>query len=436
MCSAPIEHGAVVVDGPTIIAVGQRDRLVAQFSDSPIKQFQDAAIMPGFVNAHSHLELTAMRGFLDQDEQNFPAWLRKLTKARLECMTSDDLYVSAAWGACEAVRAGVTCLGDASTAAYQSMSALRDVGLRGIVFQESFGPDPRLAGENLATLVGQIDELRKLESSQLHAGVSPHAPYTVSATQLKLISEFAVREGLPVMMHAAESQAEEQLLRHGKGIFADGLVARGIEWTTTGTSAISYLEQCGVLKTQPLLAHCVNVDKQDIRLMVAAQTRVAHCPKSNARLGHGRAPLSEFLRMGLIVGLGSDSVASNNTVDLLEEARIAMLLSRLDTPEPMIESSTFINLTSMGGAHALSLGDQTGALTPTLQADLAVVSLAGTHQQPSYDPIGTLLNSSSARDVVMTMVAGKEIFSNGRVTTVDEENLRQRVTRVAQKLCG
>lgn len=434
--SPPVEDGAIVVNGDEILAVGQRESLRHQFPAATMKSFHEAAIVPGFVNTHSHLELSAMRGFLDQDEQDFPAWLKKLTKARLERMTSDDLFVSAAWGACEAVRAGVTCVGDASSAAIESMSALRAVGLRGIVFQESFGPDPRLANENLTKLDTQINQLRKLENKRLRVGVSPHAPYTVSADQLKLISQFALREHLPVMMHAAESKSEEQLLRHGKGLFADGLVARGIEWHTTGFSSISYLDQQGILETQPLLAHCVNVDEHDIRLMVSSGARVAHCPKSNARLGHGRAPLVEFLRNGLIVGLGSDSVASNNTVDLLEEARIAMLFSRLDTTEAMIEPSRMITLTSTGGARALDLGAQTGALEPHLQADLAIVSLAGAHQQPAYDPVGALINSSSGRDVIMTVIAGTEVFFNGRVMTVDDEDLRERVKRVAQKLCN
>src|SRR6266550_8379975 len=155
--SSPVEDGAVVVDGEQILAVGQRATLLDQFPTATVESFSEAAILPGFVNAHSHLVLTAMRGFLDSEEGDFISWLRKLTKARMERMTSDDLYVSAAWGACEAARVGITCVGDASSAAFESMTALRDVGLRGTVFQESFGPDPRLAIENLATLTSQID---------------------------------------------------------------------------------------------------------------------------------------------------------------------------------------------------------------------------------------------------------------------------------------
>ena len=180
--------------GDKIVAVGSRSALVKQFPDAAIRDLGESAIIPGLVNAHSHLELTAMRGFLEKEEFDFFAWLKKLTRARLDLLTADDLNVSAAWGACEAARAGVTCVADASDAALQSMNALRDVGLRGIVFQESFGPDPKLATENFEKLKTKIAVLRERETSLVKCGVSPHAPYTVCAPQLEMISRFALDE--------------------------------------------------------------------------------------------------------------------------------------------------------------------------------------------------------------------------------------------------
>src|SRR6476646_5998083 len=146
--SAPIEHGAVAIDGPLIAGVGPVAEIKSRFPHARVESFGESAILPGFVNTHSHLELTALRGYLENEESNFFAWLRKLTLARLERMTPDDIRDSALWGACEAVRAGITSVGDASDSAEMSMLALRDVGLRGVVFQESFGPDPRLVAEN------------------------------------------------------------------------------------------------------------------------------------------------------------------------------------------------------------------------------------------------------------------------------------------------
>jgi len=209
--SEPIAAGAIAVAGERLVAIGSQATLKKEFPQATIRDLGESAIIPGLINAHSHLELTAMRGFLENEETDFFAWLRKLTSARLERMSEDDLHVSAAWGAGEAARAGVTCVADASDAAAQSMQALRDVGLRGIVFQESFGPDPRWARENLDKLQEKVARLRSLENALVKVGVSPHAPYTVCAPQLELIAKFSLTENLPLMMHAAETRQEVYL---------------------------------------------------------------------------------------------------------------------------------------------------------------------------------------------------------------------------------
>ena len=415
----PIESGAVAVDGPLIVGVGARDELAVRFPAARVESFGQSVILPGLVNTHTHLELTALRGYLENEESDFFAWLRKLTIARLERMTADDIRVSAMWGACEAVRAGITCVGDASDSAMMSMLALRDVGLRGIVFQESFGPDPRLAQENFAKLEAKVAELRGVETDLVKVGVSPHAPYTVCGPQLELIAKFARAERLPLMMHAAESQAEDDFVRHGTGIFAESLAKRGIEWTPPGTSTIQYLKDVGILDCQPLLAHCIRVDHEDIETLRQTGSKVAHCPKSNAKLGHGRAPLMSFLDAGVTVGLGSDSVASNNTCDLIEEARFAFLLAR----NPSLKAS-----------QMLALATQGGALREGGQADLIVVGLDGAHQLPVYDPATALLFSSSGRDVRLTIIAGREVYRDQRVIGVDEERLRARLQEIAEKL--
>ncbi len=435
--SPPIEDGAIAVVGDRIAEVGARPSLEAQFPAAAAHHFATAAIIPGLINSHSHLELTAMRGFLETEETDFAGWLRKLTVARLERMTADDRYVSAAWGACEAVRAGVTAVADASDDAFETMKALTNAGLRGTVFQESFGPDPRLASENFEKLKSKIARLAEQETPLVKAGVSPHALYTVSAPQLELISKFALSERLPLMMHAAESAAEEMLLRQGRGVFAEALLSRGIEWRAPGLSPIQYLERHGVLQTQPLLAHCIKVDAVDVDTLKQSNVRVAHCPKSNAKLGQGRAPFSRFLERGIRVGIGSDSVASNNTCDLLEEARFATLLARSEIEaegKKMPDAHDALRAATLGGAEALKLEGQTGELKTGMQADFAVVELSGSHQVPSYDPISTLIFASSGRDVILTVIAGREVYREGKVVTVDEEQLRARMREITAKL--
>jgi 5-methylthioadenosine/S-adenosylhomocysteine deaminase len=423
MSGAPIEFGAVAVNGSLITAIGAQSEILARFPDARVDQFGEAVILPGFVNTHTHLELTALRGYLEKEERDFFAWLRKLTLARLGLMTPDDIRVSATWGACEAVRAGITCVGDASDSALMSMLALKDVGLRGVVFQESFGPDPSLVQENFDKLKTKVSELREVEDELVRVGVSPHAPYTVCGPQLELIAEFARVEELPLMMHAAESAAEDMLLRDGCGIFAEGLAKRAIEWKAPRISTIQYLKQVGVLDVQPLLAHCIRVDDADIDTLRETGAKVAHCPKSNAKLGHGYAPFAKFLEKGVSVGLGSDSVASNNTCDLIEEARFAVLLSRALYPN--------ITITAAQALGVATLGSQ---LKEGAQADLVALSLTGVYQTPNYDPAATLIFSSSARDVFLTVIAGREVFRDGHVTGVDEERLRARIGEVAEKL--
>ena len=432
VASPPIESGAVAVEGQRIVGVGTKTEIVERFPEFCVVLFGEAVILPGLINTHTHLELTCLRGYLENEETDFFAWLRKLTIARLEKLTPDDLRVSATWGACEAVRAGITCVGDASDSALTSMHALRDVGIRGVVFQESFGPDPKLVDENIAKLKAKVAKIRSVETDLVRAGVSPHAPYTVCGPQLELIAKFANEERLPLMMHAAESEAEWMFLQEGCGPFAEGLAKRSIEWTAPGVSTIQYLKQIGLLETRPLLAHCIRVDDEDVETLRETGAKVAHCPKSNAKLGHGRAPFGKFIEAGVAVGLGSDSVASNNTSDILEEARFATLLAR--AAGNRVTASDALAAATLGGARCFDLEGQIGELTEGAQADLAVVSLTGAHQTPNYDPVAGLIFASSGRDVVMTIIAGREVFRDGHVTTVDEDQLRTRMKEIGHGL--
>jgi cytosine/adenosine deaminase-related metal-dependent hydrolase len=436
--SGPIADGAVAVRGTRIVGVGERAEVGEKFPGAEAEELGEAAILPGFVNCHTHLELTAMRGFLEAEEGDFFAWLRKLTVARGEQMTAEDLYTSAAWGAAEALRAGVTCVGDASDAGATTMSALRDAGLRGVVFKEAFGPDARAARERFERARADIEALRPSETALVRLGLSPHAPYTVSGPLLEMFAPYATAENLPLMMHAAESEAEELLMREGRGPFAEGFAARGFEFKAPASTTIRHLAATGILGARPLLAHCIRVDEEDLRLVADDGARVAHCPKSNAKLGHGRAPLAAMLRAGVTVGLGSDSVASNNTCDMLEEARFAVLASRaagetLDGGR-MLGADDALRLATLGGAAALGLEGRTGALEEGMEADLVAVRLDGRHQRPVYDPAAALVFASSARDVRLTVVAGRELFRDGRLTTLDEDELRDRINDLARRL--
>lgn len=430
--SPPIENGAVAVEGSRIAGVGLRDEIVTRFPEFRVDNLGEAVVLPGLINTHTHLELTAMRGYLEKEETDFFAWLRKLTIARLQLLTPGDLQVSATWGACEAVRAGITCIGDASDSAMTSMQALREVGMRGVVYQESFGPDPKLVDENFTKLEERIQRIRVFESELVRLGVSPHAPYTVCRPQLELIAELASEERLPLMMHAAESEDEDLFVREGWGMFAEGLAKRSIEWNAPRMSTIAYLNETGILRTRPLLAHCIRVDDDDIEKIRAAGAKVAHCPKSNAKLGHGRAPFGKFIEQEIAVGLGSDSVASNNTCDMLEEARFATLLAR--SADYQISADQVLKSATIRGSRCFDLENEIGQLSEGFQADLTAISLAGVHQIPGYDPVATLIFASSGRDVILTVIAGREVYRDGKIAGVDEERLHARMNEISVKL--
>jgi 5-methylthioadenosine/S-adenosylhomocysteine deaminase len=434
----PIRDGAVAVEGTRIAGVGPRASLLERFPSAEVLELGEAAVLPGFVNCHTHLELTAMRGFLEPEEGDFFAWLRKVTVSRNERMTAEDLYVSAAWGACEAARAGITCVGDASDSGATTMRALRDAGLRGLVYQEAFGPDAREAAAKFDTARGKIERLRSSETPLVTLGLSPHSPYTVAPVLLEMLARYAIEERLPLMMHAAESEAEQALMTEGGGIFAAAYALRGFAFDSPHTTTVRHLANTGVLDARPLLAHCIRVDEVDISLMKEHGAGVAHCPKSNAKLGHGRAPLAAMLEAGVQVGLGSDSVASNNVCDVLEEARYALLASRAASESVregrMLDASDALRLLTQGGAAAMSMQHVMGSLEEGLEADLVAVRLDAAHQTPSYDPASALVFSSSGRDVLLTIVAGREVFRDGRVRTLDEEDLRARLLDAARRL--
>ena len=420
-----IEDGAVAIDGSVISAIGKADDLRSKFQVAGTEDFGKAAILPGFVNCHSHLELTAMRGALDSVEHDFRSWLLKVQELR-SGMSDTDIQNAAIAGAREGAAAGVTCFADIGRMGSAGLNALKTVGLRGIVYQETeFSPDERTADDDFLKLASKYEKLCEGETELVRMGISPHATYTVSSRLFELIAQYSILNRVPLSIHAAEAEDEMNLLTSGEGFFNEVYEKFGFEWHSPHCSPIEYLERLGVLSARPLLAHCVLVSDDDLRRIASNGAAIAHCPKSNAKFGHGFAPFEKFLDGGIRVGLGSDSVASNNVCDLLEESRFAVFAARnridntdarrrkRDSHEACIKflsAEKALETVTLGGAKALGLDDQIGSLEPGKQADIAVVSLEHQAQSPVNDAYAALVFSSNARDVRMTMVAGREIY--------------------------
>ena len=410
----PFVGGAVAIDGSVISAVGELESMRKEFPDADFEDHGDAAILPGFVNCHSHLELTAMRGALDSVEDDFRAWLLKVQELR-SSMSDEDIRNAATDGAREGAAAGVTCFADIGRMGFAGLNALKTVGLRGIVCQETeFSPDNRTADDDFLKLAGKYEKLREEETDLVKMGISPHATYTVSSRLFELIAEYAIINRVPLSIHAAEAAEEISLLTTGKGFFNEVYEKFDLEWNSPHCSPVEYLERLGVLSARPLLAHCIHVSESDLDRIASNGAAIAHCPKSNAKFGHGVAPFEAILDAGIAVGIGSDSVASNNVCDLLEESRNAALFARnRDNRHRTITASEALEATTLGGARAMGLDHLIGSLEPGKQADIAVVSLDHLAQQPVNDIYAALVFSSNARDVRMTMVAGREVYHRG-----------------------
>jgi len=413
--SAPIEHAAVAVDDAGHIA------FVGPAADAPNGERVDlgnAALLPGLVNAHTHLELTAMRGFLE--ELDFVTWIRTLTRARADVLDHARLLDAARLGVVEGLAAGVTTFADTS-ASGAPMRALIEAGARGIVFQEVFGPSPAQREESMAGLRAAVARLREIETPLVRVGVSPHAVYTVHEDLLLDACAFAVGEGLPVAMHVSESREETDFLREASGPFADGLRARGIDVVRRAHSPVHLLVELGVAQVaRPLLIHGVTFDPSDVHFVAEYGCPVAHCPASNAKLGHGVAPLVELLAAGAVVGLGSDSVASNNRMDILDEARQAVLMQRARTGRhDVLAARQALELATLGGARALGLDARVGSLEVGKEADLAAFRLEEPRGITAGHVEATLVYSLAGRTAALVAVAGRELVRDGRVLGVD-----------------
>jgi 5-methylthioadenosine/S-adenosylhomocysteine deaminase len=431
--AAPIPAGALLVDGHGRIAWLGPAAAAPDPEAATRIDLAGCALLPGLVNAHGHPELAAFRGLLE--DLPFQHWIPTLRRTRLAAQLShDDLVDAALWSCAESLAAGVTCTG-ATEDSDAALRALVSCGMRGVAFREAFAPDPARAGTALAELRARVADMRAHATDLVRVGISPHAPYTVCDELYRATASLAADEDLPVAVHAAEAEAETLLVAQGAGPFAAGLRTRGIATPVRARSSIALLERTGVLARAPLVIHAVRADAGDLALLADAGASIAHCPVANARLGHGIAPVVEAAARGINVALGSDSVASNNRIDMLEEARIAQLLqrARLESASAL-PPAELLRMVTLHGARALGTGSVAGALEPGHDADLCAVRLDTVHAQPVADVAAALFHAARGSDVVLTVVRGRVLYERGCWRTLDVPALRQRVAALGERL--
>lgn len=395
----PIENGAVAIRDGRIEAVGRSSELGRG------EHHAGAAIVPGFINAHTHLEYAVYAGF--GDGLSFAPWLATHIE-RKSRIGREEMEAIARLGAAECLASGVTTVGDASFvgAAAHACAAL---GLRAIVYLEVFGSDP---DEALTRYREKLAYVGPALSERVSAGVSPHAPYTCATEVYAACMSLDV----PVMTHLNESMDELEWLLRGEGPMrpvSDLLV------DPDGRTGIRRLAEAGVLDERIVAAHCVKVDAEEIELLAHNDVAVAHCPRSNALLGCGVAPLAELRAAGLRVGVGTDGVSSVPSHDYFEELRAVVAAARARTERAdALSPAEALELATIGGARALGLDAETGSLRPGKRADLAVVSLSGSSYLPWEDPAAAVVYGGSPGRIVATVVDGQYRY---RQQTRDEE---------------
>ncbi len=409
--SAPIENGTVACDNGVIQYVGPTASAPAGES----VDLGDTLLLPGLINAHTHLELTAMRGFLEG--LSFPEWIDTLRHARNTVLNDDALLDSARLGIAEGLERGITTYADTCSSGVV-MQAMHEMGVRGIMYQETFGPDPKSVDLAHADLKARVDRLRPTETSLVKLGVSPHAPYTVSDDLYRITAQYAIEQGLPLAMHIAESQDEDDLVKVGEGEFARRFARRDISVAPRSRSPIELLASLGALPPGTLLIHVVRADTADIAIIADHNCTIAHCPTSNAKLGHGIAPLSDFLAAQIPVGLGSDSVASNNRMDILEEARLATLFQNARTGSPLaVRAETALELATISGARALGMDQAIGSLEVGKAADLCAFKLTAPCTIPAHNPVATAIYALGGNKAELVVVNGEHLVEGGELVS-------------------
>lgn len=430
-----IEHGAVLVRDDSIVAVGAADDLRREYPGESERDFGLAAIMPGFIDLHTHLEYSVMRGLVD--DLPYSRWkLQVMAKEVL--LSPEDWEDSALLGAFEAVRSGITTIADI-TGTGASARAAAAAGIRAHVYRE------------VATMVrSEIDEVMESARDDLdswaslgpniRSGIAPHAPYSCHPELYSRVAEFAIDRGLPVSMHIAGSREEYNFVKYGSSLLAidyqNQVADSALGWLPTGVSPIRYVLQWGLMDVPDLLAvHCTQLDDGDIEVLAEKDVALAFCPRCNAKLAMGMAPLNRFLQAGVRVGIGTDSPASNNVMDVFEEMRVGLLLQRSVLGEDKwLTARQFVRLATLDAARALRVDDRLGSLEPGKQADIIAVDLSHSHQVPTHYPYSAIVHTANQEDVLFTMVAGVPRYDSGEVQPLDRDRILARAEEIREKL--
>jgi 5-methylthioadenosine/S-adenosylhomocysteine deaminase len=415
--------GAVAVRGDSIVAVGKDEELKKEYAAQETIDCQGKILMPGLINAHTHVPMTLLRGLAD--DLRLDVWLMGyMMPVEREFVSPEFVRLGTLLACAEQIRSGVTTFNDMYYFEEDVAKAAADAGMRAVCGQTVMKfPAPDAASYEDSLQMAREFIQRWKDHPLIVPAVSPHAPYTCTDEILRATAELAKEFDVPLHTHLAETAFEVENIREEHGI-----------------PVIPYVKKQGLFEAKVIAAHCVHVDPGEIRTLQHARAGVAHNPSSNLKLASGFAPVMKMLETGLNVGIGTDGPASNNDLDMFEEVRLAAFVAKAVTNDPTsLPAPSALLMATRLGAQALHIGHLTGSIEPGKRADLIVVDISPLHNSPSFkrspdNAYAQIVYAGKSTDVSDVMVNGNWLMREHRLLTVNEEELLTQAAEVARKI--
>jgi 5-methylthioadenosine/S-adenosylhomocysteine deaminase len=420
--------GAVAISGDVIVAVGHAADIQARYTAKERIDCSGCAIMPGLINTHTHLAMTLLRGLAD--DLRLDVWLYGyMLPVERKFVSPEFVRLGTRLAAAEMIRSGVTCSNDMYYFMDDAAQTLADAGLRALCGQTIMQyPTPDAASPDESLIFVEKFVSKWKNHALITPVVAPHAPYTCSGELLQQCSDIAQRHDVPLHIHIDETEAEANDCKRLHGM-----------------SSVNWIKKNGVLEAKTITAHCVWIDKNDMRVLKNAGASISHNPAANLKLASGLAASQDMLDIGVMVGIGTDGPASNNDLDHFEEMRLVSLMAKGGTRNPVaIPARTALHMATLGGARALHIGDITGSLEAGKRADVIVLRIDQLHNTPRFSAVSKdpnaiytqIVYSSKSADVRDVFVNGKCLMRDRALLTLDETAIHTEADAMAARIDG
>ncbi len=408
-----IEHGAVAVSGDRILCVGHTDLLEILYPDARRTDLGAAVILPGLVNAHTHVPMSLLRGF--SDDKALMDWLTKDIFPQEAKLTPELVELGAMFSFAEMLRTGTTAFYDMYMMERSVFRAADRVGVRGVLGESVTQFFPSLScrdEEAFAELCREFAAECK-KHPRLRMAVVPHAPYTTNPAMLRRCRALADETGALFGMHLAETPGETASCLKDFGL-----------------RPVPYAASLGLLQPDSTFFHMVEANEEDLDLLAENRCAVTHCPASNMKLASGAAPVPRMLARGMGVGLGTDGPASNNAQNMVREMYVASLLHKVAGLSPLAcPAQAALDMATRGGAEALH-EPLIGTLEPGMKADFIALDLSSPNMQPVHNIVSNVVYAATGLENRLTVVDGRELYRDGEFLTCDYEALRNELSQV------